>query len=517
MRIGVRMTPSDSHVCSPTDGRNAPVSGWRSGASPIFLLAAYFAVMAVLGATLPIADSDDAEQIVHMQFFDWGYVGAQPALYTWLAQLVALVVQPDLAAVRVTRFICLLATFGGVYASARAGGLTRKTAIGATFGMFLLTQIGGEDTWRFSHVLAANAAMAWLPAAFFRATSRRSWASWGGVGAVVAAALLGKYSTAFPLLAFFLAALSMPSLRPRLATARALAAPLVLAVLLAGPFAWFAIHALPQTGDLIQQKIIAAPELWTSRAIGLARFVAAVAYSIYLWLAVGLLAASLVAFRLGRLPRPAAGATPFEILLWRSIAVFTVLVLALILVTGTTEVKAHWLQPCVLLLVLGSAATLERLEGGDRVLRLLGLAGAVAAAINLALMGGAAIGKTNRTGPIRVGEMADLVDALREPIGQSSSIVTNWMPLSGNLRVELPGMPVLMPGMTRAPEHMGDRVLLIWTTSATMPKSLEAFATANRLDLSAPPVTVWIPAVDMTDGLRSYTALPTTRPGAVQR
>lgn len=505
------MAQADSHVISEYAGRRAPLSGRWAAAAPLLVLAAYFAVMAIFGTMLPIADGDDAEQIVHMQFFDWGYVGAQPALYTWLAQLVALVVHPDIAAVRVARFICLFATYGGVYASARAGGLKRSTATAATFGMFLLTQLGGEDTWRFSHVLAANAAMAWLPAVFLRATARQSAASWGVVGAVVAAGLLGKYSTAFPILAFFLAACSMPDLRTRLATANVVAAPLVLAGLLAGPLAWFAAHALSHTGDLIQQKIAAEPELLASRLIGLARLIAAIAYSLYLWLAVGILAAIGVAVRQGRLPQPVRGASRFESLMWRGIAILAVLVVALILVSGTTEVKAHWLQPCVLLLVLGSAAALERMEGGALVLRLTGLAGAIAAAVNIVIMGSAAFDTTNRSGSIRAGEMADLVAALREPIGQASSIVTNWMPLSGNLHMELPGKAVFMPSMTRAPDYMGDRVLLMWTTSDTMPKSLAKFAKANGLDLSAPPITVWIPAVNMTNGLRSYTAIATTR------
>ena len=502
------MARADHHPAEQIGAR--PWPGLRP-AVPLLALGAYFVVMVVLATFVPIADADDAEQIVHMQFFDWAYVGAQPALYTWVAQLLALFIHPDIAAVRVTRFVCLFLAYTGTYASARAGGLKRTTAICATFGMFLLTQIGGENTWRFSHILAAIAAFAWIPAALLAAPRRQSWISWGVVGALAAAAMLGKYNTLIPIAALLMAAATIPALRSRMASIKLAAAPVVFVVIVAGPVAWLVVNAMPEAGALLQQKIEAEPGTILSPLIGLARFVYAIVYSIYPWLAVGAVALLAVALWRKEVPRLTGEASQFEILCWRALAIITLLTIVLIVASGTTQVKAHWLQPCILLLVLASAATLERLTCGAPTLRLLGAAGGVAALINVVAVTLAVSTTTNRSGSVRAGEMTDLVAALREPIDGASSIVTNWMPLSGNLRMELPEKRILMPMMTRAPELMGDRVLLMWTTSDQMPDSLVAFAARNSLDLSAPPITVWIPAVNMTDGLRSYSAVATTR------
>lgn len=478
---------------------------------PLLALGAYFIVMVALAPLAPIADADDGEQILHMQYFDWAYVGAQPALYTWLARLLALVIHPDIAAVRVTRFLCLFIAYAGVYASARVGGLKRFTAIAATFSLFLLTQIGFENTWRFSHILAAIAAFAWIPAALLTALRRQSWAAWGIVGALTAASLLGKYNTIIPFAALVISAATIPALRARMATMTVMAGLVVFALLVAAPAAWLVVYAMPDAGNILQQKILAEPSALLSRAIGLARFVFAIAYSVYPWLAVGALAFLAVALRRKQMPRLTGEASQFETLCWRSLAIMAVVSLVLIVASGSTRIEAHWFQPCILILVLATAATLERLSDGRWVLRLLGVAGGVAAIINVATVTMAVSTTTNRNGTIRVGEMADLVAALKEPIGGASSIVTNWMPLSGNLQMELPDKQVLMPMMTRAPDLMGDRVLLMWTTSDEMPRSLVNFASRNGLDLSSPHIKVWVPAVNMTDGLRSYSAVATTR------
>lgn len=216
----------------------------------LLLLALYFLLHATARVLIsgPSLELDEAEQVILAQQLRWGY-GSQPPLYTWLQTSAFALLGHQVLALAVVKNLLLFTLYLLTYRAAREYGASERVAMVAAATLLLLPQIAWESQRDLTHsVLATACAAATLNAGalLLRRGQTRHYLL---LGLCAGLGVLAKYNYAVFLLAWLLAALSLPEFRLRLLRRESLLALLVFLLLVSPHALWVVRHV----GDTLAQ------------------------------------------------------------------------------------------------------------------------------------------------------------------------------------------------------------------------------------------------------------------------
>jgi 4-amino-4-deoxy-L-arabinose transferase-like glycosyltransferase len=437
---------------------------------PLLVIAGYFLAHAVIRSALPVAPGyDDSAEFVRAQVLAGGYT-AQPPLYTWLVWLIFQLTGPSLSALILLKNVLLFGTLALVWRIGRLVGLGERAAATGLFGVFLIVQVAWKSQFTLTHTVIAVFAAALMLERLLVLVERRRLVDYVAAGAVLGLGTMAKYN--FPVLpiAFILALMLTADGRRAFLTWRSAVLVAVAALVLAPHALWVVGHADIATSNTGKLQLGSG---------GAARLKGGLSYLQTLISFAGpllLVQAAIAWFGRGEGAREgvADGALVER---RRSLAVAIGIIVvgagAMVLASGATEVREHWLQPAFFVLPVLSAAYLAR-----RVpVAALAWSQAAAAFVMLGIL--VAIPIACVLEPSAAGWRA-VAQAIRAEVPDVATVVSNNLPNSGRLRWAAPDVAVLDDDMPKLPLATPAPAALMWATSEdAAPADLVALAAAR--------------------------------------
>jgi 4-amino-4-deoxy-L-arabinose transferase-like glycosyltransferase len=178
-----------------------------------FVLCYFFFQTLFISYTAHGASADEAELLANSSYFQWGCIGGQPPLYSWLTLLSTKILGTNLLALETVRFTLLASLFLSVYGSMRLLGFSYLAAAASMFGLFLIQEISFNTQRSTTHSVAVIAGCGWVLFLFAWHMKSPSWQSAALLGFAMALALLGKLNAIFFIAGLLLAGISLDDYR----------------------------------------------------------------------------------------------------------------------------------------------------------------------------------------------------------------------------------------------------------------------------------------------------------------
>ncbi|MHC5306991.1 glycosyltransferase family 39 protein [Bartonella sp. LJL80] len=456
----------------------------RYGNAAICFILLYFAFEAVFVTYISGgAGLDDAELISNISFWNWGYGGSQPPLYTWFAYGLTQIFGVHLALYQFLKFSVLASTFLAVYAGLRCLNVKPTVAAAAMLAMFLLPQIGWESQRALTHSIMGTAGSAWTFAAFALFSRRQTWLRAILLGLACAAAILGKYNGGLFLLALVGGALLTAPIRPCLAT-RTFPVALLTAVAAMFPALFFMLmHPAGVTERANKLAVGKSGHFLFDRVSGLTDFAMAALSFCSLALLVILLFFGARALAKKNTLENAMQQDDLAVRFLSRILLFGICLIALLVVVlGITNVKDRWLQPLLFLAPAYFTLALARLPWSQKYVRAYGVVGACAGLIvPFALYINIATTFNRADPPEQLLDYASLENALRQQ-GPFEMILSRRPQLPGNLRLRDPSLKTLHADTPMASERLQKPLMVMWTGDEKLPDDLSRILSAAGFD-----------------------------------
>ncbi|MGR9175090.1 ArnT family glycosyltransferase [Rhizobium leguminosarum] len=456
------------------------------------LLAAYFTLqVGVRLATSHSLDLDEAEQVFRSQWLAAGY-GPQPPFYNWLQYTVFQFAGVSLTALSVVKNLLLFSSYVLYGLTARL--ILRDKALVAitTLGLLTIPQMAFEMQRDLTHTVAVFFSASIFFYGFIRSLKQPSLASYLIAGIGIGFGLLAKYNFAILPAAALIAALSDARLRPRIFDWRLMLTAAVALVIILPHLFWLKDNLDFATARTLEKMTASGHASYlTQVAMGVSSLALAIISFAGLTVAVFTLV-------FGRSLRPALGSgSEWTRLLERMMLVFLAGILLLIVFGGAAGIKDRWLVPMLFILPLYFCLKIEAAGvATDRAFRrFMPLVAVIMIGVPAALYGSVATARF--TGHYeRVNRpYAGMLETLRRQ-AEPAAILAGDSLLAGNLRQDIPGVPVLSadyPGFH--PDLAGRRpLLLVWLLpqkggSEALPPDMAEWLQAN-LGASAPQASV---------------------------
>ena len=421
------------------------------------IVTAYFLLHVVLRvATGGALGLDEAEILLDARRLEWGY-GPQLPLYAWLQWGIFQITGPGILGLSLLKNGMLLATVVALYLTIR----TRHAPLWAglsVLSLLMLYQFSWEAQRALTHTVLANLCSVLTFAVIWGLIRKPT--TWGFVllGVVVAMGSLSKYNYAIALLAMLLAAFSASETRKPLWSPRLLLSLGVAALLVTPPMLWVlnnpehafaSARKLDMSSDgpttLIALQGLVELALASAGFVSLLLIVLGVLWSIYLRQGV------------------AAKGDDLRRLMTRTLVWALLLMAAVVLVSGSTNVKDRWLQP--ILIYAGPVLCLWLLPSAGRkgVRRFAQVSAVLAVFIGLAMLHHNLAGDAKRAAPF-----ATLTSEIIAQTAPENAIVAdNW--ISGNMAYFAPDQHVYSDRDPRAP----NAALRVWESARNVPKDVD--------------------------------------------
>jgi 4-amino-4-deoxy-L-arabinose transferase-like glycosyltransferase len=453
----------------------------------VLLLAGYFLVNFAVRLALPGSlELDEAQQMFFSQWLAAGY-DSQPPLYNWLQYCVFSLIGPSVLALSLTKNALLFLTYLFYALTARRLLSSSMLVVVATLGLLTIPQIGFEAQRDLTHTVAVLFSSSLFIYALTRTVERPDVIGYALTGVAIGCGALSKYNFALMPVATVLVMLTDRDMRRRVLDAR-LWLTIGIAVLIVAPHALWLKDNLGLATERTMGKMMAeAGEPWLSQvAKGLLSLIGAV---------IGFSTVTLLlfatAFRkslLQAMPVSTGWTRFFE----KLFVAFLLLIAALVLFAGAENIKDRWLTPLLFLLPLYLALKLDKSalldRAGARRMVLIGLAimALIPTALGLRIPILGAVGAYEK---LNVPYAAASGEILATSQHRPTLIVTNDQQLAGNLRFNITGVPVVMPGFTAfaagevaAPSGP---VLMVWRNrgkaNPALPEELAAWRASQPL------------------------------------
>jgi len=331
---------------------SASTGGWRARvqgllaclASPVGIavaIALYLGALFVLRLVLfPGASEDDAETLFLAQSLEGGYKPGQPPLYIWLAYGLTQLFGPVLPVVVALKFACLGAIYFLTHRLAHLFTGDGNWAAVASLSVLGIYYLSWDAVLNYSQtVLLAALALAFIFAlARLAVDPRGRWSGYIWLGVIAGAGFMTKYNFVVLAVAVLAAALLDRGLRRNILCARGLVSALIVA-LMAAPHVTWALAGNLDTASLGQSVPSSVEAGFMNRLGGLSDMAEAI---------VSVLSPLLILLLLF-FHRAAGRATEIDEtrLQWRrlcerSFLFLLALMAAIILISGTSEVRNHW-------------------------------------------------------------------------------------------------------------------------------------------------------------------------------
>ncbi|MFB2553315.1 glycosyltransferase family 39 protein [Ensifer soli] len=436
----------------------------RGTGALMLALAVYFAVHVLVRLWLPGSlELDEGQQLFLAQWLAVGY-DSQPPFYNWLQYGAVQLFGDTVLALSVLKNAMLFCCFGLVALTARLVMRDERLVMTAVAGLLTLPQIAFEAQRDLTHTVAVLFAAALFMAALVATLKNPRPFTYALTGIAVGLGLLSKYNFALLPLAAGLALLPDAAFRRRLFDPRFLLT-VVVALLIVAPHAlWFSDHVDIATGRTIGKMTRNAVDDPVRRALGglLSLAMAVVAFS------VPTIAAFWIGFGRSFL-RSLRLSDPWTRMIGRMFLVILAAIAMMVLFGGVSNIKDRWLVPYLFLLPLYFSLKLALLadpvEGGSR--RFARLVAVVMVGVPLALALRPPVqGLLGTYGKMNVAYGPAIAAILSTEPRRPSLIVTDDQQMAGNLRLQAPDVPVVIPGYEHfladeAPDPARP-VLIVW-------------------------------------------------------
>jgi len=450
----------------------------RDSGTLYLLLAIYFAVNVALRLALPSSlELDEGQQLFLAQWLAVGY-DTQPPFYNWLQYGVVQVLGDTVLALSLLKNLMLFCCYALVGAAAHLVIRNKALAIIAVLGLLTIPQIVFESQRDLTHSVAVLFAACLFIYALFGALKHPNVFSYLLTGIAIGIGMISKYNFALLPAAAFIAILFEAEFRGRLINWR-MALTIIAAAAIVTPHAiWFLDNVDLATGRTLGKLTQDAAADRASQITG-GLFSLAVAL-----IAFGALTVLAYWISFGRRFHESwIASSPWTRLIGRMFLILIAALILLVIFGGASQIKDRWLTPFFFMLPLYLSLKLDALNQtiGNAPNRFGWIAVMVMVAVPLVLF--ARVPAAQYLGhyeklnvPYRPAIEAILASGRDRP----TLIATSDMQMAGNIRLNAPGVPVMVPGYERFhksyPFDAGHPVLLIWrdkgVADAEMPDTL---------------------------------------------
>jgi len=478
-------------------GRSTHTVGWRTRIQGLldFLSSPgrfsggvwiYLGVLFALRIALfPGASEDDAETLLLSQSLEGVYKTGQPPLYIWLAYGLTQVFGATLPVVFALKFVCLSAVYVLVYRLARL--FTNEGVWAAVAGLSVLGiyYLSWDAVLNYSQTVMLAA----LSVAFIHALvrigvqSQPGWGAYVWLGILTGAGIMTKYNFVILLAAVLIAAFADHDLRSKFIK-RGFLSVLIAAVITLPHGMWLMINTTP-SGALAA----AVPEIgdtFMTRVHGLVDMVEAIVSVLSPLIVLLVIFFPRMALRLGKASDEKKRWLRF---VDRAFVFLVVLMTAMILISGISEVRNHWF----IVLVAFPAYAVLRLSVAYPICGVLTKRTAGFVTVLLALGAAVGIGVTARAMTLpsscekckMVVPYQQLAAGLNEAGFEAGTIYVHDYPtqVGGNLRRFFPDSRIVsykFPTYTPPSRENDGQCLAVWLLGASG-QSPEPVAMIGRL------------------------------------
>ncbi|RXT29071.1 hypothetical protein B5P46_10120 [Rhizobium leguminosarum] len=456
------------------------------------LLAAYFALqVGVRLATSHSLDLDEAEQAFRSQWLAAGY-GPQPPFYNWLQYTVFQFAGVSLTALSIVKNLLLFISYLLYGLTARLVLRDKALVAIATLGLLTIPQMAFEMQRDLTHTVAVFFSASIFFYGFIRSLKQPSLASYLIAGIGIGFGLLAKYNFAILPAAALIAALADARLRPRIFDWRLVLTAAVAFVITLPHLFWLKDNLDFATARTLEKMTASGDASYlTQVSMGVSSLALATISFAGLTVAV-------FAIVFGKSLRPALGSgSQWTRLLERMMLVFVIGILLLIVFGGAAGIKDRWLVPMLFILPLYFCLKIEAagVETGKAFRRFMAVIAVIMIGVPAALYGSVAAARFTGHYERLNRPYATMLETLRQQ-AEPAAILAGDSLLAGNLRQDIPGVPVLSvdyPGFN--PDLTGRRpLLLVWLLpqkggSEALPPAMAQWLQTN-LGVSAPQTSV---------------------------
>ncbi|MGO7908498.1 ArnT family glycosyltransferase [Rhizobium leguminosarum] len=455
------------------------------------LLAAYFALqVGVRLATSHSLDLDEAEQAFRSQWLAAGY-GPQPPFYNWLQYTVFQFAGVSLTALSVIKNLLLFISYLLYGLTARLVLRDKALVAIATLGLLTIPQMAFEMQRDLTHTVAVFFSASIFFYGFIRSLKQPSLASYLISGIGIGFGLLAKYNFAILPAAALIAALSDARLRPRIFDWRLVLTVAVALVITLPHLFWLKDNLDFATARTLEKMTASGDASYlTQVAMGVSSLALAT-------ISFAALTVAVFAIVFGKSLRPALGSgSEWTRLLERMMLVFLAGILLLIVFGGAAGIKDRWLVPMLFILPLYFCLKIEAagVETGKAFRRFMPVVAVIMIGVPAALYGSVATARFSGHYERLNRPYAGMLETLRKQ-AEPAAILAGDSLLAGNLRQDIPGVPILSvdyPGFN--PDLSSRRpLLLVWLLpkggSEALPPAMAEWLQAN-LRTSAPEASV---------------------------
>ena len=454
----------------------------RESGTLYLLLAVYFAVNVALRLALPNSlELDEGQQLFLAQWLAVGY-DTQPPFYNWLQYGAVHLLGDTVLALSVLKNLMLFACYLLVGLAAHLVIRNKALAIIAVLGMLTIPQIVFESQRDLTHSVAVLFAACLFIASLFWALQRPGVFSYLVTGVAIGIGMLSKYNFVLLPAAAFMAILMEKEFRWRLCDWRILLTIVVAGAIVAPHALWFYDNMDLATGRTLGKLTQDATADRTSQIIA-GLFSLGVAF-----IAFGAL--TVIAFWISfgrRFHESWRASSPWTRLVGRIFVIVIISLVLLVVFGGASNIKDRWLTPFFFMLPLYLSLKLDALNQtiGNAPKRFGWIAVVVMILIPLVLFVRVPAAQyLGRYAKLNVPYQPAIEAILATSRHGPSVIATADMQMAGNIRLNAPGIPVMIPGYERlGGPYAFDAthpVLLIWRgkgeAEPAMPETLRRWA-----------------------------------------
>lgn len=469
----------------------------------------YMAAVVIRVLRVEGLQNDEAEQLVQSQYLLLGY-GRQPPLYNWLQYGVIQILGPSILALSILKngLLFLTCLFYGL--AARTVLKDKALAAAAMLGVLAIPAVTVLAQRDLSHAVATMCSIAFFLYAFLRTLKAPSLFGYALTGLAIGIGSITKYNFAVLPLAAWLAVFAEPALRKHLFDRR-IALTVIIALIVCLPHAvWIAENFKAATsGTIAVMREDSTRNGLADRLHGLLMIVTSTLDG-----GLPLFAFFLFAFR-----RDLIGAFRARQPLARVLVLtflFSLVIIAIIAVSlRATTVTQKWLSPFLLLLPLYLCLKLESAgkHGLPGMLRLTVpvfiLAFGFIFYMTAANLFGPSLGSKPKDNIPTIPFMREVMAARGDGDGAGPGfILAEGRSLAGSARIVAPGLPIITPSFSQAPEPdpalLKTGGLIVWqgADEKALPVPLiEILAKAGIVAGTLTPATLTLPYIHSSDRL----------------
>ena len=420
----------------------------------------------IRGLLYPGAPNDDAEQLLFSQVFRWGYDLVNPPLYTWLVIAVQQIVGVENLTVSLVKFPAYWLIFHFLFVLGRRVTQDERIAVLAALSPLWLYYVAWDAVMSYSHTVLATALILAAFVAMLRLQDKGGVLSYALFGLVIGLGVLSKYTFILAALGMLIAGVINRPFRSRILHPHMFIAAMVAGVIITPHVYWLLQHS-DTMGGAVSGKFGIGPadaDFLRVRLKGLKSvFTSSLSFASPLWLVLLIIfwGPFRQRFKVHEYVSPSV-----KVL---ALYIFIVIILlgALVLLTGSTKIRAHYMFVLIPFPVLFFAWVKPSFAQSRRPL-VFGISVIVMAFLLVGGMVGKYVSEPLRCKRCQLlMPYKDIGKKIRNAGFKGGTIFAYYFPhdLAGNLRSSFPDTRIVstkFPSIASSPVEKERQCLIIW-------------------------------------------------------